>query len=411
MIDRIQRELDRLASQLGCGVSLDDPYGIVIASSMHESGADEARTRAILQRRVPEDIRQWERSQHIRDADGIVRLPPAPELGLRSRICVPLWNSGFLVALLWILDPPDSLEETGREAIQETTTRIRDEIHANQRSSDEYATAVSNLLSIPPVRANESYRTLNRWEPGIASQKLQVTTLAAAAPGSSTLQELPEPAHHLLEATFSRPQINPSDIVGTYLNRRYATVLTRANSHRIDSDARDLLASTRQTVDRETLTIGWSNIFTASRKDIHTACLHAVAAAEIAAIDPSFPCDLAWADTGVYKHLLLLSRGKPYPSHHQLDALTAADETQTLTTTLETHLDLGTVAATAAALHLTRGSIYYRLKRITQLSGIQLETGLQRLDVHLALKLRRLFMYGHHTRTRKVPKFRQLSIH
>ena len=58
---------------------------------------------------------------------------------------------------------------------------------------------------------------------------------------------------------------------------------------------------------------------------------------------------------------------------------------------LETYLDLaGDVKAASARLNLHRSSLYYRLDRISQLLGSDLSDGLIRLDLHLALKNRRL---------------------
>ena len=62
-----------------------------------------------------------------------------------------------------------------------------------------------------------------------------------------------------------------------------------------------------------------------------------------------------------------------------------------LLATLETFLDLaGDVQAVAQRLSLHRSSLYYRLDRIAHLAGIDLADGLVRLDLHLALKARRV---------------------
>jgi DNA-binding PucR family transcriptional regulator len=56
--------------------------------------------------------------------------------------------------------------------------------------------------------------------------------------------------------------------------------------------------------------------------------------------------------------------------------------------TLRTYLDhAGSVPATAEALHLHRTSLYYRLERIEQLTGLSLADGRQRLSLHLGLQV------------------------
>jgi DNA-binding PucR family transcriptional regulator len=62
-----------------------------------------------------------------------------------------------------------------------------------------------------------------------------------------------------------------------------------------------------------------------------------------------------------------------------------------LLATLEAFLDLaGDVQAVAKRLNLHRSSLYYRLDRIAKLADVDLADGLVRLDLHLALKARRV---------------------
>jgi DNA-binding PucR family transcriptional regulator len=51
-------------------------------------------------------------------------------------------------------------------------------------------------------------------------------------------------------------------------------------------------------------------------------------------------------------------------------------------------LDLGgDVAAAAQALHVHRTTLYYRMDRIRELTGVDLRTGAARIDLQLALWL------------------------
>ena len=72
-----------------------------------------------------------------------------------------------------------------------------------------------------------------------------------------------------------------------------------------------------------------------------------------------------------------------------LRRLLAGDES--LVRTLEAYLDhAGDVKRTAAALSLHRGGLYYRLRRIEEVAGVNLHDGEDRLLCHLALRLARL---------------------
>ncbi len=59
--------------------------------------------------------------------------------------------------------------------------------------------------------------------------------------------------------------------------------------------------------------------------------------------------------------------------------------------TLETYLDhAGDVKSTAAELWLHRTTLYYRLRRIEEVAGVDLNRGEDRLLCHVALRLSRL---------------------
>ena len=114
----------------------------------------------------------------------------------------------------------------------------------------------------------------------------------------------------------------------------------------------------------------------------------ALAAAELAALDPALARPARWASLGAYRTLL----ATPRPSDRALRPLDEAGASAPmLLATLEAYLDLaGDVQAVANRLNLHRSSLYYRLDRIAQLAGVDLADGLVRLDLHLALKARRV---------------------
>jgi DNA-binding PucR family transcriptional regulator len=59
--------------------------------------------------------------------------------------------------------------------------------------------------------------------------------------------------------------------------------------------------------------------------------------------------------------------------------------------TLEVFLDLaGNVKATADALNVHRATLYYRLDRIEQVTGADLDRGEDRLTLHLGIKMARV---------------------
>ena len=81
----------------------------------------------------------------------------------------------------------------------------------------------------------------------------------------------------------------------------------------------------------------------------------------------------------------------PRVVHPGLRALIGDPDMLPLLETLETYLDVaGNAQAAAEALNLHRGSLYHRLQRIEQLAGTSLKDGIERLSLHIELKIARL---------------------
>lgn len=99
----------------------------------------------------------------------------------------------------------------------------------------------------------------------------------------------------------------------------------------------------------------------------------------------------SWERLGVFRLLVdLPERDVDTFAPRALRYLAEADD-GTLRGTLECYLDhAGHAQATANALSLHRATLYYRLDRIKQVTGVDLSDGAQRLELHVWLKLLRL---------------------
>ncbi|PJF36093.1 MAG: hypothetical protein CUN49_07160, partial [Candidatus Thermofonsia Clade 1 bacterium] len=103
---------------------------------------------------------------------------------------------------------------------------------------------------------------------------------------------------------------------------------------------------------------------------------------------------LYFADLGVYRLLSLLLETPELHNFYRETLGELADETQsnedfilTLEAFFEAH---GNLSQTANRLHVHRNTLLYRMERIAQLGGFDLDNPETRLAVHLALKIRRL---------------------
>ncbi|MEU1097970.1 helix-turn-helix domain-containing protein, partial [Streptomyces sp. NPDC005877] len=114
----------------------------------------------------------------------------------------------------------------------------------------------------------------------------------------------------------------------------------------------------------------------------------ATGAARAALAEPGLGPVAQWAGIGPYRLLTAL----PGTAAHDAAVASLLTPAHTeLARTAEVFLDhAGQAGRTAAALGIHRQTLYYRLSRVEQLTGLDLADGEDRLLLHMALKASRL---------------------
>ncbi|MET7477378.1 helix-turn-helix domain-containing protein [Streptomyces sp. NPDC005648] len=122
--------------------------------------------------------------------------------------------------------------------------------------------------------------------------------------------------------------------------------------------------------------------------ELGQAWREATAAARAALAEPRFGPVAEWARIGPYRLLTSLPRDA---AHDPTVRTLLSPAHRELAHTAEVYLDLaGQAGRTAAELGIHRQTLYYRLSRVEQLTGLDLDDGEDRLLLHMALKEARL---------------------
>ncbi|MGP3634069.1 PucR family transcriptional regulator, partial [Streptomyces sp. 24-1644] len=116
----------------------------------------------------------------------------------------------------------------------------------------------------------------------------------------------------------------------------------------------------------------------------------AVSAARAATAETRFGRVADWRAIGPYRLLTSLPRSADAAPDHAVRTLLTPPHSE-LARTAEVFLDCaGQAGRTAAELGIHRQTLYYRLSRVHQLTGLDLNDGEDRLLLHMALKAARL---------------------
>jgi GAF domain-containing protein len=326
----VQAAVDQLAARLDLSVLIEDRRQRPIWWATR-GPVDETRVRTILNRRVDPPVARVVKTFDLANAVGPVRIPGIPELEMWARWCVPLRAEGELLGLLWVLDPDDRVSPGDLPAIVECA-----------------ALAVDVL-----ARAEVSRRDVARRR----NQLIQV------------LLRGPDPAAATELIRLERLRVD-------------AGVQVDAGGRRggwpLPGGLRAYIAGDRARTATSGAPLPLVDLAEAVRRAVAT--LTAVRAG--AQLDP-----VSWDALGAWRLVIDappdLTVAQLHPAAETLASLSRDD----LLTTARTVLDLGDVTAAAERLHMHRTTLYYRLDRIAELTGVDLRDVRSRMDLQLALWL------------------------
>jgi hypothetical protein len=328
--DRVQADVDRLAAGLGLPVLVEDPRFRPLWWSAQRD-VDGTRLRSILHRTVDPAAAAMVVRWGLPTAEGPVRTPAAPEADMVARWCVPLRRDRRLHGYLWVSDPDARVTGQQLAEVVACATRATDFLTAQHDGTDHPARHRARLLE-----------RLARGRDVAAADELAALEdlpgdppVVVCAPGlprgwplrggiSVHVGELPRPA-------TSGPPVALADLHVAVRRARLVQQVLRAGA---------VLAEP-----------AWTAL----------GSWHLIVSA---------PDDLAVGDL--------------HPAAETLLALPRPELAETARTVLDAG---GDVARAAAALHVHRTTLYYRLDRIRELTGVDLRDGTAREDLHAALRL------------------------
>ena len=395
-MNELQALVDALAVEIRRPVGVDDRRFRAIAYSSHGDEVDDVRRASILRRRAPDAVTEWLRSLGIADASSAVRVPANRELGMSSRVCVPMRLHGSLLGYLWLIDEPEPVSRADEQAAQRCAGeaaavlyKLRS-IESKQRTR-EAELASKLLLGVEdprPVAAHvnaefldsaDSYvsivmRPVHRQDDRQPSESVRVRLTAA-------FQQVRRgvPPRNMLTLTTADQAIGVF-VLDEHSARGRAEALLAAGEEHFVADS------------QWSLVVGIGS--TRSRlADIRESYREACDAVRVAMSVADAGRVVAWSQLGAYRTILRML-GTAQPAVTLPDSfrrLLQAPDAQALAATLEAYLDHGCdVQAAAAVLSLHRSSLYHRLHRIDEVAGVQLRGGDARLEMHLGLRIWRL---------------------
>lgn len=387
----VQALVDALAAELGRPVEVDDQRFRAVAYSAHREAADQVRLASILQREAPSAVIAWLESLGVRETARELRVPANSGFGMAARVCLPLRYDDMLLGFLWLIDEPKPIGQTELLGSLAYAQELAVALHRARRLDHEIREreAVARLLrgdaldgDLPGgghLASARSFAVLVLQAEHVSREPLPEAVRVRLGDAAEQLRRTMEPGRLLVDASAER----------------VLCVLACASPRDVERRGAALAEAARRNLEGAS---GWSPLVAASEPLDQVAALpkaraQALEGARVAAALGWSQGLVRWEQLGAYRTIAGMLGGRDGSDWlpESFRRLLEVDDAAALIDTLERYLDLaGDARRAAAELYLHRSSLYGRLHRIEDAAGVDLRSGEDRLELHLALRLWRL---------------------
>jgi len=363
----LQDIVDEVSRVLGEPAVLEDRDFTLVAYGSHPEDLDPVRQRTILHRRSAPQVQDWFERFGIATSEHPVRTPADPAFGVVARVCLPARWNGVTYGYLWVLDT-HRITDAELDRVMRHAARAGTIMAGQARTREHLAERARDLLVADPDTAELAAAEIDRL--GVLGRDRAVRAVALHLAGE------PIPPLNLWRL--------PRSAVATTTDDQVLLLTPAADAGEIAAAAHRLYAERTDRLDRLAVGIGGERADLAELRDSAREARLAVRVVhEVAGLRPV----ARWDDLGAYR--LLACGPRPALRDATVDrAVRPLFDHPVLAETARVYLDhAGNAQRTAEALAVHRQTLYYRLGRIAQVTGLDLADGRDRLTLHLALTL------------------------
>jgi sugar diacid utilization regulator len=397
----LQTLVDSLNRRLQCAVVIDCVSDNQQFYNARYGQMDQSRVHRLLTRAGTTEAAAYFRPYRTPLPESPVRVPANAQLGIDSRIYMPVQHDGAFLAHLWVFDPEARLGDAELETVRAAAEAAglilsREQLIADLDRSRERE-LLRDLLSADARLRTQAAQELVAFDLFIPATAV---TALVVQPVNAEMVELDEQRRRDIARALDevRSGLTPGHVLHLVRNDHGLIVLAMKEPglrsggvSRVAGELRETLLDSLAPDDGWQVLIGIGDP-QPTLAESSASYEQARDAIRVAGVAPIFAPVAEWSQLGIYR---LLSR---FPLdelsveklHPGLQRLLEQDDGG-LVQTLECYLDCGCDAKKSSALlFVHRGTLYYRLRKIEALTGTDLTTGEDRLALHLSLRLARL---------------------
>jgi sugar diacid utilization regulator len=381
--------VDDLTDYVGLPIQLTDVRLDSIVFGPHRDDIDWIRRESLLLRRTPHQVRALLERTGVFAATGPLRIPADATFGMWSRVAVPTRWHGVTYGFLWILDADFALTEHQLQHAVDVGVEMGRLLHGMQRARHVDASRLSDLVAAPLEVRQRAAAEL--FESGVIAPRSPVAVVVLQ-------HQIPDTPPDGLDAALwdVGSEALPRAVLRVVEQNHSVLLVPLPRSGDLEA-ARSAAARLRRVYlnaahSRVTAVVAGISDPQLELVEVHSAYRQAKLAARVAEALPELGPVAEWSRLGAFRALVSIPSDQvgQLALDPVLKSIVDAGD-PSLLPTLEAYLDSGCdVKDTSAFLSVHRGTVYYRLHKVESVSGLNLRDGLDRLTLHLSIKLGRL---------------------
>ncbi|BAU26681.1 DNA-binding PucR family transcriptional regulator [Aneurinibacillus soli] len=397
---------DLIAERLENPITIEDMNHHVVAYSMHDDATDPVRIQTIMKRKVPESVlvRFWKDGviQALMHSDDPVRIPAARDVGLDSRVAVSIRRGTEVFGYIWVQEANRTLEDADLIVLKQAARlALPGLLHRKNRYEQNEGKRKQLLWRLLSRSRETDSRAVEKeaHELGVSLSGVLEVLVFEASCSEGVWERMQKELAYLLEHLgdfFVFRQL----LLWTF-DGRHLIVLAgmHAGEEKQMHEASRVFVNELQTrltrrFGQEYLAAGHGNPVL-QLGDIWRSYQQAL---EVLHLKNCFPIELAgavgYSELGIYRlfpKMKQWNEEQGYQNDKLVRLVTYDQQNQSnLVETLDVFLRVaGKVNTAAQQLHIHPNTLAYRLKRISEVGGIDLQDANDRVTLFLDLQVQR----------------------
>ncbi|MCM3545872.1 PucR family transcriptional regulator [Priestia megaterium] len=393
--DTLEEFADRISEVLNCPITIEDANHRLLAYSTHDERTDQARIATIIGRRVPEKVinNLWKEGiiPKLLETNEPVRVKNINEIGLGDRIAISIWKNEEVLGFIWAVEIEKALGDEEVELLKKAANVLKNkllQLQIRKYKREERSQEFFWKLLTGHIKA--------RQEISEAFYEAQITAPSTFSIAIFRFQEdiTPEAERQIsyMLKTMHRLKIVLYTID---CNDLILLLSLDAVEHPLD-EQRDFVDYFRgnmyERFDVTQIKASCSSIYS-SHDHIEKSYKEALNVLDMKSKFPEETKEIInYQELGIYQFLdvILEKRVQDQFENHSLKKLTDYDlrHNSNLVETLEVFLNNdNNINEAAKELNVHMNTLSYRLKRISEIGGINLKNVNQKMTLYIDIKL------------------------